>query len=133
MLKVKDLKGQYEATAIFKASDFMGIPFTLENRESIIRAMSEQLESQGATPIVEGNNLKVKESGQFWKLPTIPEKRVGVIKFNSKDYAFSCPEFKEGRASHGQKPKKDFLTSYGFYIETPQGVIEYHLKERESK
>lgn len=129
-MKVSELKGNWVAVAEFQAMDFQGFPFTLENREAIKSHMFKQLEAQGGKPYESGGNVCVEGSGQFWRLPTLPAKREGIIEFKSKHYEFSSIDFKNGTPSRGDKPKADCMLDNGFILETPQGRIVYTLKHK---
>jgi hypothetical protein len=119
MLKLKDLKGEYKATAIFRTdNDFQGVPFTLENADKIAELVKAQLIEQGCTNFErKGNTLHF--GNQFFNLPNMPSKREGIIVFRSKDYHFSSPDFHEGRKSFGNKPKASELTTQWFYYREP--------------
>lgn len=128
-MKLKDLVGTWEAIAIFKTDMTIGeenIPMYYENRDKIIAIIKAKVEAQGCRDFkVEGNTCYF--GNQFYNLPNMPEKRIGKIQFRSKDYAFSCPEWKEGRESYGTRPKASDLTDKGFIIESLNGHIEYQL------
>lgn len=122
------LKGKWIAVATLQGELHFGLPFVLENREAIKNAMFKQLEGQGATPYESGNNICVRENGQFWRLPTLPARREGIIEFKSKHYEFSSIDFNNGKSSRGDLPKSECMTDSGFFLETPMGRIVYELR-----
>jgi hypothetical protein len=123
-IKLKDLKGEYEAVAHYETDcEILGIKMIAENADKIEKAVKIHLEKQGCDYFKREGNTLYFGNNQFFKLPLIPKKRVGSIKFRSKDYVFIF----EGKESYGPKPKAADLTDKGFIIQTPQGHIEYIL------
>jgi len=119
-MKIKDLKGKFKAIATLNSE------WIVENSESIVENIRQQVEKQGGEVyITPQGNLQVKNSTQFWFLPKIERIREGIITFKSKEYEFAYIDSKgNAKVSYGDKPKADHLI--------PGGFRSYNFKDKET-
>lgn len=113
----------------YKCKSILQSEFVLENRQAIYDDIAAQVKAQGGeTELgVNGHTIQVKGGNQFWRLPTMPRERNGVLEFRSKDFVFTY-DIGSGNKSYGDKPKAAFVRAYGFDLVMYNGdTIQYHL------
>lgn len=115
-MKLAELKHTYKAQAVIDSD------FVIERRAAIIDDITRQVAEQGGETYIQNNCLYIKNSGQYFRLPTMDRVRNGIITFRSKDFVFSyIDSVGKEHASYCEKPQAADMTENGFVTVNMRG------------